>query len=45
MNITNAREWEEKINNWVGVVTVGIFANRKADVLLIGTENGVKTVK
>ena len=45
MNITNAKEWEEKINNWVGVVTVGLFANRGADVLLVGTENGVKTIK
>jgi ribose 5-phosphate isomerase A len=27
-----------------GVVTVGIFANRPADVLILGTPNGAKTV-
>lgn len=27
-----------------GVVTVGLFANRGADVALIGTPDGVKTI-
>ena len=31
------------LNNIPGVVTVGIFANRPADVLLLGTANGVET--
>jgi len=35
---------EEDLNNIAGVVTVGIFARRPADVLLLGTEDGVKTL-
>ena len=38
------RQLEERINNIVGVVTNGLFALRPADVLLLGTENGVKTI-
>jgi len=34
---------ESTLNNIPGVVTVGIFANRPADVLLLGTANGVET--
>ena len=34
---------ETEINNIAGVVTVGIFANRPADVLLLGTASGVQT--
>ena len=33
---------EEELNNVPGVVTVGIFARRPADVLLLGTPGGVK---
>ena len=35
---------EEKINNITGVVTNGLFALRPADVLLLGTADGVKTL-
>jgi len=35
---------ENQINNIVGVVTNGIFAQRPADVLILGTPNGAKTV-
>ncbi len=45
MKILNPKEMEEKINQIVGVVTNGLFAKRGADVLLVGTPNGVKTVK
>ncbi len=34
---------EKKLNNIVGVVTNGLFAIRHADVLLVGSENGVET--
>ena len=34
---------EQELNNMTGVVTVGIFARRPADVLLLGTQEGVKT--
>ena len=36
---------EVRINNIVGVVTVGLFAQRGADVALLGTEEGVKTLE
>ncbi|HHR6130985.1 TPA: ribose-5-phosphate isomerase RpiA [Providencia alcalifaciens] len=36
---------ENKINGIAGVVTVGLFANRGADVVLMGTADGVKTIK
>jgi ribose 5-phosphate isomerase A len=35
---------EQEINNIAGVVTVGIFALRPADVLILGTKDGAKTV-
>jgi ribose 5-phosphate isomerase A len=35
---------EQAINNIAGVVTVGIFALRPADVLILGTEEGAKTM-
>ncbi|QCI22852.1 ribose-5-phosphate isomerase RpiA [Buchnera aphidicola] len=35
---------EKKINSLPGVVTVGIFASRSADVILVGTRNGIKTI-
>ncbi|OCH13081.1 ribose 5-phosphate isomerase A [Aliivibrio sp. 1S165] len=42
MQITNAKELEDKINSLAGVVTVGLFAHRGADVLLVGSPDGVK---
>jgi ribose 5-phosphate isomerase A len=33
---------EEDLNNIPGIVTVGLFARRPADVLLLGTKDGVK---
>ncbi|MBE8596417.1 ribose-5-phosphate isomerase RpiA [Xenorhabdus sp. BG5] len=35
---------ENKLNGIAGVVTVGLFANRGANVVLIGTADGVKTL-
>ena len=35
---------ETSINQWAGVVTVGLFARRRADVLLLGTADGVRTL-
>ena len=43
--IATPRKIEEQINNIVGVVTNGLFALRPADVLLLGTQQGVKTVR
>lgn len=42
LKIDKPVELEAKINNIVGVVTVGLFAQRGADVGLLGTEQGVK---
>jgi ribose 5-phosphate isomerase A len=41
----NPVELEAKLNNIVGVVTNGLFAMRPADVLILGTPNGAKTLK
>ncbi len=43
MQITDPKALEEKINAIVGVVTNGLFAARGADVVLIGTQDGVET--
>ncbi|QDP00435.1 ribose-5-phosphate isomerase RpiA [Thalassotalea sp. PS06] len=42
MEILNPVELEAKINAIVGVVTNGLFADRGADVLILGTEQGAK---
>ena len=36
---------EERINHIPGVVANGLFARRPADVLLIGTDQDVRTIK
>ena len=41
--ITDPKALEAEINAWPGVVTVGLFAARGADVLLLGTQEGVVT--
>jgi ribose 5-phosphate isomerase A len=35
---------EEQLNHIVGVVTNGLFARRPADLLLLGTANGVQSI-
>lgn len=45
LKILNPPELEQVINNIPGVVTVGLFAQRGADILLLGTPNGVKTYR
>ena len=42
--ILNPPELEEKLDHIAGVVTNGLFARRPADVLLLGTDQGVKTL-
>lgn len=42
--IATPRKVEESLNNIVGVVTNGLFALRPADVLLLATQKGVKTI-
>ncbi len=45
LEILNPVEMEVTLNAIVGVVTNGLFAQRPADVLLLGTQNGVDTLK
>jgi ribose 5-phosphate isomerase A len=45
MQIEDPIALEIEINNIVGVVTVGLFAKQGADVCLLGTTEGVKTLK
>ena len=44
LNILNPVELETSLNNITGVVTNGLFARRPADVLLLGTPDGVQTL-
>ncbi len=44
LNILKPLELEAEINNITGVVTNGLFAQRGADVLLLGSETGIKTM-
>jgi ribose 5-phosphate isomerase A len=45
LQIMNPVELETTLNQMAGVVTNGLFARRAADVLLLGTPEGVKTLK
>ena len=43
LSIADPLSMESEVNQWPGVVTVGIFARHKAGVCLLGTAAGVKT--
>jgi ribose 5-phosphate isomerase A len=45
LHITDPAALESRINDIPGVVTVGLFAKRGADVLLLATPAGVRTLK
>lgn len=45
LRIANPQGMEAQINAIAGVVTVGLFAQRGADIGLLGTASGVKTLK
>lgn len=45
LEILEPRKLEQEINQIVGVVTNGLFAERGADLLLLGTEDGVETLE
>ena len=44
LKITEPLAFESQVNQWPGVVTVGVFAFQKAHVCLLGTAQGVKTL-
>jgi ribose 5-phosphate isomerase A len=43
LQITDPEALEREINQWPGVITVGIFARNRAHVCLLGTPGGVRT--
>jgi ribose 5-phosphate isomerase A len=45
MSILNPPELETQLNGLAGVVTNGLFARRGADVLLLASADGVKTLR
>ena len=45
MNISNPVEMENRFNQIPGIVTVGIFAHRPADILLLGDDDGVREMR
>ena len=44
LTIEDPQALETTINGIAGVVTVGLFAHRGADVILVGADNGVRTI-
>lgn len=44
MDLSRPIDMEERLNQIVGVVTNGLFARRPADLLLLGTSEGVETI-
>jgi ribose 5-phosphate isomerase A len=45
LKIKDPVAFETQVSQWPGVVTVGVFAHQKAQVCLLGTSEGVKTLK
>lgn len=43
--ITDPPGFESEVNQWPGVVTVGVFAHQRAQVCLLGTPTGVRTLR
>ena len=44
LKLSDPLKFESEVNQWPGVVTVGVFAHQKAAVCLLGTASGVKTL-
>lgn len=45
LSIVDPLGFELQVSQWPGVVTVGVFAQQKADVCLLGTATGVQTLR
>jgi ribose 5-phosphate isomerase A len=45
LDLSRPIQVEERLNQIAGAVTNGLFARRPADLLLLGTTNGVRTLK
>ena len=44
LRITDPLALEAEVSQWPGVVTVGVFARQKADLCLLGTEQGIRVI-
>ncbi len=44
LHIRDPLAFETEVNQWPGVITVGVFAHQKAAVCLLGTSTGVQTL-
>ena len=44
LKIVDPLAFEAEVSQWPGVVTVGVFAFQKADVCLLGTDDGLQTL-
>ncbi|MBA3597523.1 MAG: ribose-5-phosphate isomerase RpiA [Methylibium sp.] len=45
LQITDPLGFETEVNQWPGVLTVGVFARHKAALCLLGTDEGVQTLR
>ncbi|HZF84668.1 MAG TPA: ribose 5-phosphate isomerase A, partial [Burkholderiaceae bacterium] len=45
LKIADPLAFESEVNQWPGVVTVGVFAHQKAQVCLLATPEGVQTLR
>jgi len=45
LKIADPLAFESEVNQWAGVVTVGVFAHQKAQVCLLATPEGVQTLR
>jgi len=45
LNISNPLEMETRLNQIPGILTVGIFAHRAADILLIADDTGIREMR
>lgn len=44
LSINDPLAFENEVSAWAGVITVGVFAQQKANVCLLGTDQGVQTL-
>ena len=44
LTLSEPLRFENEVNQWPGVVTVGVFAHQKAGVCLLGTAQGIRTM-
>jgi ribose 5-phosphate isomerase A len=45
LHIVEPVKLETELNNIIGIVENGLFARRPADILLLGTDNGVRLIE